>query len=213
MEPNMPRSSTTTQDRSRNAVRALRPVEAAPGVLVHTNTDRQLAVEHWLLAAHPQPEQARRKWGEDGVVLLPLGTLFSAVRIPRQLVVSASRLEETKDDADPHLFDVMVDEFLCETLHEGPVICDQHKQRYYVLVPGSTPIRWHKAAAAWGTLGVDCLGRDTHLGVPHLTANRAYSQQASYWSVPMPSPGALCNPIDVARLVAAGKRRMAEADQ
>lgn len=208
----MPRSSTTTQDRSKSAVRALRPVEPDPGVLVHTNTDRQLAVEHWLLAAHPEPEQARREWGEDGVVLLPLGTLFSAVRIPRQLVVSASRLEETEDDS--YLFDVMVDEFLCEVLHEGPVICDQHRERYYVLVPGSTPIRWQRAAAAWRTLGVDCLGRDTHLGVPHLSANRARSDRgASYWAVPMPSPGVLCNPIDVARLVAVGKRRMAEADQ
>lgn len=208
----MPRSRTTTQDRSRSAIRALHPVEPEPGVLVHTNTDRQLAVEHWLLAAHPKPEQARREWGEDGVVLLPLGTLFSAVRIPRQLVVSASRLEETDDNA--HMFDVMINQFLFEALSEGPVICDQHRQRYYVLVPGSTPVRWRRAAAAWRALGVDCLGRDTHLGVPHLTANREYPEPwASFWAVPMQSPGALCNPIDVARLVAAGKRRMAEADQ
>ncbi|WP_435283272.1 hypothetical protein [Streptomyces koelreuteriae] len=176
----------------------------APGT---HSPDNRPAVERWLLSAHSEPEQARGEWGENGVVLLPLGARFSAVRIPRELVMSAARLEESKD----YLVDVMLDEFLGETLNEGPVIFDQHRQRYYMLVPGSTPIRWHKAAASWRTLGVDCLGLDTYLGVPRLNANRGYPEHwSSYWAVPMRSPGALCNVIDVARLIAAGKRNLAE---
>jgi hypothetical protein len=206
MPGNSARKSHGTKDTTRQ--RALRPVEAGPGVLVHTTADRRLATEHWLLAAHPSPEQARKEWGQrGGVALLPLGTLFSAVRIPRELVLSAANVEESGD----YLVDVMVDHFLFEALHGAPVICDLHQARYYALVPASMPAKWHKAAADWRALGVDCLGRGTLLGVPNVKAKKPDATKwASYWAVAMDSPGELCEPLAVARLIAAGQRRMAQ---
>lgn len=69
---------------------AVRPVEceSQPGVLVHPAADRRLAVGHWLLAACPDEHRgyARAEWEQQGVALLPLGTLFSAMRIPARLV-------------------------------------------------------------------------------------------------------------------------------
>ncbi|MDN3023825.1 hypothetical protein [Streptomyces sp. S.PB5] len=179
---------------------ALRPVEPESGVLVHTHADRQLATEHWLLSTHPAPEKARREWSEPGkVALLPLGTLFSAVRLPGRLVLAVAGTPVPAD----------VDGFLDEVLDGGPVICDMYQHRYYALVPGSMPERWRQAADDWRPLGVDCLGRGTYLGVPKLDAvehnPRAY---ASYWSVPMPSAAVLCTPLNVARLIAAGKRAL-----
>lgn len=186
-----------------HSARALRPVEAEPGVLVHTASDRRLAVEQWLLATQPSRDRdrARREWEEAGVAMLPLGTLLSAVRIPGHLVVAAAGLVE--HDA--------LDAFLDEALYGQPVICDPRGNRYYALVPGTMPVRWRKAAEEWRALGVDCLGRDTYLGVPTVRAvERDPLTLASYWSVPMPSAGELCAPPAVARLIAAGQCRLAE---
>jgi hypothetical protein len=185
---------------------ALRPVESEPGVLVHSRADRELAAEHWLLSTHPAPEQARKEWSEPGrVALLPLGTLFSAVRLPGRLVLAVAG---TLVPAD-------VDAFLHEVLEGGPVICDAHGPRYYALVPASMPEKWHLAAADWRALGVDCLGRGTYLGVPRVDAVEFAPQtSASYWSVPMSSAAVLCAPLAVARLIAAGERRLStEADR
>lgn len=196
---------------ARPGTAALRPVEPEPGVLVHASADRRLAVEHWLLATHPAPEQARREWSEPGgVALLPLGTLFCAVRIPKALVMSAVQVELTGEEKDDYLFDAMVDVGLFESL-DGPVICDHHQARYYALAPASMPDRWHKAAAEWSALGVEFLGSGTHLGVPRVEATRADpGKWASHWAVEMESPGMLCDPQAIARLIAAGARRLAK---
>lgn len=180
--------------------RALHPVEPEPGALVHTAADRRLAAEQWLLAAHPAPSQGRMEWTKAGVTLLPLGTLFSAVRLPGRLIVAAAGGME--DDAIGGLLD--------EALDGGPVICDPHGHRYYALVPGSMPVRWHVAAEEWRVLNVDCLGRGTYLGVPRLDfVDHNPETFDSYWSVPMHSPASLCEPLHVARLIAAGSRRLA----
>ncbi|WP_073946598.1 hypothetical protein [Streptomyces kebangsaanensis] len=182
--------------------RALRPVEPQPGVLVHPASDRRLAAEHWLLSTHPRPKQARAEWAEHGVALLPLGTLFSAVRIPGALVQALAATTEASE----------VDGFLEDALNGGPVICSPRGLRYYALVPASMPSTWREAADDWRVQDVDCLGRGTYLGVPRLDVVefRGYAA-GSYWSVPMPSAAMLCQPLTVARLIAAGAHQLAEA--
>ncbi|MFJ4301233.1 hypothetical protein [Streptomyces pseudovenezuelae] len=175
----------------------LRLVETSPEVLVHTTADRLMASRHWLLSTLDvtKRDRARMEWQEQSVTLLPLGTLFSAVRIPERVVHAAARTDNPQ----------MVDLFLAAALDDGPVIHDLASRRYYVLVPASMPARWHEAAGLWRTgLGVDCLGSGTLLGVPptdvvllDVLTNR------SYWSVPMFSAGVLCDPQAVARMIAA----------
>jgi hypothetical protein len=137
------------------------------------------------------------EWTQNGVALLPLGTLMSAVRLPHRLV----RAVAGRDEPDA------LDSFLGEALDGGPVVCDPHRRRYYLLVPASMPTRWHVAAAEWEALGVKTLSRGTYLGVPK---PQCVSFNAlvwgCYWSVPMPSAGVLCRPHDVARIMAACSR-------
>jgi hypothetical protein len=95
-----------------------------------------------------------------GVAVLPIGTQFAAVRIPRTVVLNSIRLETADHNT--------LDRFLSEMLMDGPVICDQHKQRYYALVPADTPLVWTTAAAEWPRYGVEILGANWHLGVPRL---------------------------------------------
>ena len=185
------------------SAKALRPVEAGPGVLVHPTADRRLAIEQWLASAHIEsPAQARRDWRRTGVALLALGTLFSAVRIPLRLALAPIGGVRPSAEAD---------DFLAQVLEDGPVICNPAGRRYYALVPASMPTTWHQAADEWRTDEVDCLGRDTYLGVPRL--DRTCLETASldsYWSVPMASMGSLCAPLAVARLIAAGKHALSD---
>ncbi|MFI1723958.1 hypothetical protein [Streptomyces sp. NPDC020489] len=177
------------------------------GVLVHTSADRRLAIEHWLLSTLPGPgrDRARMEWRELGVAMLPLGGLFSAVRLPGRLVQA---LAATAAPA-------AVDAFLADALDDGPVICDQHGgSRYYALVPGSVPRTWRQACEEWRAQDVDVLGRETILGVPAINAvDPTAPELASYWSVPMPSAAMLCRPLLVARLIAAGQHALTEASQ
>jgi hypothetical protein len=172
-------------------------VATEPGVLVHPTADRRLAAEHWLLATLPAPsrDRARLEWQQHDVALLPLGTLFSAVRIPGRLVVALTGSTEA-----PKL-----DQFMREALASGPVICDPHFHRYYALVPASTPRRWHHSLTGWRALDVDCLGHGSYLGVPKADAVEWTLPRAAYWSVPMDSPAELCSPVKVAQLIAAGR--------
>ncbi|MGW5123333.1 hypothetical protein ACWEQ7_04560 [Streptomyces sp. NPDC004069] len=190
-----------TSDKSQDV--ALRPIESAPGVLVHPTADRLLAAEHWLLSAHPRPREARAEWAKCGDVLLPLGTLFSAVRIPGALVQAVASTTEADE----------VDAFLEDALN-GPVICNPRGLRYYALVPASMPATWRDAADDWRAQDVECLGRGCYLGVPPLNATRPRCEADSYWSVPMPSAAILCQPLTVARLIAAGAHQLlAEASE
>jgi hypothetical protein len=180
MEPNMPQRSTP--DRALRAVR-------------YDTSEQRSACEGWLLSAHPTPSAAQAEWDSVGVAVLPLGTQFSAVRIPRTVVLNSIRLETASNST--------LDRFLTEMLWDGPVICDQHAQRYYALVPADTPLVWTAAAAEWPRLGVEILGSDWHLGVPRLPAEDRYGPSpSSYWAVPMRRPGQLCEPVAVARLIA-----------
>lgn len=182
--------------------RALRAVECGPGVLVHPSSDRRLATEHWLLSTLPGSghDRARLEWQEQGCALLRLGTLFAAVRLPEQVVHAVARIDNP----------LMVDEFLAAALDDGPVIHDPRGRHFYALVPASMPTSFHAAVQEWrAAFGVECLGRDAYLGVPRVDAVVMDSQvRASYWAVPMSSAAVLCEPLAVARLLAAAARRL-----
>jgi hypothetical protein len=183
---------------------ALRPVDGGPGVLVHASADRRLATEHWLLStlSGAARDHARMEWQEHKVALLPLGGLFSAVRLPASLVLAV---------AGGHIRSGEVDTFLDEALEGAPVICDPQGRRYYALVPATMPATWHQAADDWRALDVDCLGRGTYLGVPRLDLTQSTAKPCdSYWSVPMSSMATLCAPLHVARLIAAGRHELAD---
>lgn len=183
------------------AASALRPVETGLGVLVHPTSDRRLATERWLVSAHRSPAQARREWITTGMTLLPLGTLFSAVRLPLRLALAPIGSRRPSREAD---------HFLADVLDDGPVICNP-AGRYYALVPASMPTTYHQAADDWRTDDVECLGRGAYLGIPRLDRTRLEpGVRDSYWSVPMASMGSLCAPLAVARLIAAGKQALGD---
>ncbi|MER6139177.1 hypothetical protein ABT174_03825 [Streptomyces sparsogenes] len=175
----------------------LRPVDGGAGALVHSRADPRLAVEHWLLSALPQSSRRRaiEDWERYKLAVLPLGTLFSAVRLPGRLVLALSGGTMLSGEAD---------QFLSEALGGGPVICDPRGHRYYALVPAGMPRTWHQAAEEWRTQEVDCLGRCAYLGVPRADVEQPDVAAASYWSVPMAPAARLCAPLTVARLIAAG---------
>lgn len=182
--------------------RALRPVSAGPGVLVHPDSDRRLATAHWLLSTLPDHarERARNDWSDHKVALLPLGGLFSAVRIPARMILAVTGGRSPSGE---------VDAILDEVLEGGPVICDPGSW-YYALVPASMPRTWRQAASEWHPLDVGCLGRESYLGVPRLDVTQYDPATRTYWSVPMPSAATLCAPLAVARLIAAGVHQLGE---
>ncbi|MFH0176306.1 hypothetical protein ACIA6D_12925 [Streptomyces cacaoi] len=161
-------------------------------------TDRHLTVERWFLSTLPGParDRARQEWEKYRLAVLPLGTLFSAVRLPGCLVptVVGSGIPSGE-----------VDRFLSMALHSGPVICDPHGQRYYALVPADMPHAWRRAAERWRTQGVRCLGQGAYLGLPRVDVDQPSMATASYWSVPMASAATLCVPLDVAQLIGGGR--------
>ena len=174
-----------------------------PGVLVHPTAERRLAVSHWLLSTlHTAGrDRARTEWDEQGIALLPLGTLFSAIRLPAPLVLAAGHLTRPGPEVDAMLSEVF----------EGPVICDPRGRRYYALVPASVPRTWRQAADEWRIADVDVLGRETLLGVPRVGLDRDSALPGqSYWAAPMESAGELCRPLAVARLIAAGRHVMGD---
>lgn len=75
-------------------------------------------------------------------------------------------------------------------------------------VPASMPRTWHRALDNWRAMDVDCLGRGSYLGVPRVDAVQWTRPRATYWSAPLDSPSMLCSPVEVARLIAAGRHCM-----
>ena len=176
-----------------------RPVEAQPGVFVHTRAERNLAVGQWLLLSAPDKERAQTEWSTMGVALLRCGALFTAVRLSATLVQAASGTDDVQK----------IDGFLAEALYGGPVFVDTHIQRYYILVPRSTADRqeWHDQPRQ---VHAECLEPGCFLGVPDvITTNPSLGR--SCWCVPMDGPGNLCSPEAVSQLVAYGRHRLAEA--
>ncbi|MER6090025.1 hypothetical protein [Streptomyces bluensis] len=162
-----------------------------------TLSERQFAATSWLLGATEDPGVARRQWDEPGgIALLACGGILAAVRIPAHLVWAAAKTDELEK----------VDAFLGQWFDGGAVIMDLHSHLYYALVPGTAAWRWNDRHFP----GVECLRRDSYLGVPstRLTEPRG----RAYWCLPMQSPGDLCYVDEVEALVRAGRAARAEGD-
>ncbi|MEU3251705.1 hypothetical protein [Streptomyces sp. NPDC006997] len=186
--------------------------EAEPGALTHPAVVQLRAVERWLLEGLSESAraQAHMEWEGFGAALLPLGILFSAVRIPGRLVAVLAGVDAPRDA--PRALDV----FLAEALHGGPVICDPHRGwRFYALVPVSVPQTWAQATEGGRQdLDTEVLGPGWSVGVPRVAAvgYPAHGLVASYWSVPMTSPGHLCEPLRVARLIGEAAHQLTGKD-
>ncbi|WP_169800289.1 hypothetical protein [Streptomyces torulosus] len=171
----------------------LTPVEglasegSARRVVLHQ--EWQLVFTDWLLTATDDPDRARYQWAEGGVALLSTGEVFSALRVPADLVWAQAGTDDL----------TKVDAFLRQT-PGGPVFMDLHTHLYYFLLPGDF---------SWGFShrdfpGVECRGRGDLLGVPdvRLTVPRG----RSYWCAPAESPGELCVGQDVESFVRAAQK-------
>lgn len=152
----------------------------------------------WLASSHAQPEQVRTAWREHGIAVLPIGSLFDAIRLPEELVHAAV--------GDRALGQAHTD-FALGVHLEGPAIHDGHGKNYYAIVPAGTVHEWRSTA-----LGVECLGRGTHLGVPALNIIEYQPTHPVYWAAVDPRPGH-CDPASVALLVRIGAARLSEASE
>jgi hypothetical protein len=175
----------------------------------HTNDGQAVAgsAEHWLLAALDPAlrDAARAHWGRGQSVLMPLGGLFSAVRLPENLV-----LAHTGGKWDP----AAADEIVAQAFEGGPVICDPcWPARWYVLVPAQTSL-WRTDNKSWRVAGVIVLGLGRHVSVPPVRATSHDPRTAEpYWSVPLSLPGDLCEPGHVDRLITTTRDRIAREAQ
>ncbi|MEU6972091.1 hypothetical protein AB0A71_31100 [Kitasatospora aureofaciens] len=155
-----------------------------------TGAERTAAVRHWLLAALPDGERtaAAADWATRGVTVLPCGMLFSAARLPSDIVASAAGSADW----------ATIDRYLAVSF-DGPVFCTGDRGLYVALLPPS-------AVRTWTVAGVALLGRGSTMMVPApgLTRDRT---AGAYWAVPMESPGVLCLPDDVAHVARLGLRR------
>ncbi|PKV83399.1 hypothetical protein [Streptomyces sp. TLI_146] len=91
------------------------------------------AITDWLASAHRLPSQARREF-DVGIVLLPTGEKFDAIRLPAEVVHAAAGGDAPE----------AVGAFLAETLENGAVIHDAYGVGvcYYALVPPGTGDNW-----------------------------------------------------------------------
>ncbi|WP_256104842.1 hypothetical protein [Streptomyces sp. ODS05-4] len=150
-----------------------------------------VCVGDWLLAASGSPRASQREWSQFGITALPCGGRFSAVRVPAGIVRAAARVPANEDAEEA------VDEYLATALLGGPAICDRRAQWYYALVPPEAARDWVVGAAV-------CRGRGAFVGVPRPGARREHATRC-YWSVPMETPGQLCNTSAVTQLVHTGR--------
>jgi hypothetical protein len=154
-------------------------------------------ISGWLASGHPSPSTALREWDSAArLAMIPLGHTFDAVRIPAELVHAAIR------SVDQAVVEARLSQYF-----NGPVIHDPGFRRYYALVPCDT------ARVAMPT-GAECLSEGAWLGVPRWDRiDFDEETQASYWSVPLPRPGILCNAADVLDLVNLGAALTDDEDE
>ncbi|GGO59047.1 hypothetical protein [Streptomyces lasiicapitis] len=137
------------------------------------------AIADWFARTHPVPRQAVSEWSNHGITLLPLGERFDAIRVPGRLIHAAVG----SNRAD------VVEQALDDWLH-GPVVCDTRTGSgcYYVLVAPD---------AVWEGPG-DRLRTGTYLAVPRIGKKVS---PVTYWAVPPPRRGQLCDPAHLAALL------------
>uniref|UniRef100_UPI001F37D9BE hypothetical protein n=1 Tax=Streptomyces sp. CC228A TaxID=2898186 RepID=UPI001F37D9BE len=90
----------------------------------------------WLAQADPDPDRASRWLAQAAVVVLPVGTSWDAVKVPRELGAGIELARIT-----------------------GPVIHDPHGAVLYFLVPPGT-------RGTWAVDGTECLSAGTWLSAP-----------------------------------------------
>lgn len=151
----------------------------------------------WLADSYGQPEQVRAEWRDRGVALIPIGRIFDAIRLPEPVVFAATDTEEQDYEH--------ADAALAECLG-GPVIHDGHGRNYYAIVPAGTVAEWR-----YSGLGVECLGPETHFGVPAVDIQGYDPTHPNYWAT-LGGPSRYCAPESVALLVCLGAARLAEPE-
>jgi hypothetical protein len=104
---------------------------------MHTAT--LTAASEWLASADPDPSRAHRWMTQTNIVMLPLGKLFDAVRVPT---------EKGQVALDAGI--------------GGPVVCSPEDDVHYFLVPPGTDTTWAH------TTEIMCWGDGTYLMVPSL---------------------------------------------
>ncbi|MFE4867767.1 hypothetical protein [Streptomyces sp. NPDC056682] len=144
------------------------------------------AVAAWLADSLNRPDSAREQWASCHLAVLALGKQFSAVRLASELVYAVAAGGT----------DLATASTVLQAL-DGPVIHDMRGRRFYALVPPSSP---GPELGRYATY----LGFGNYIGVPRVGDNEPDEHLASYWAVPMTSPGALCYPVRVAKLAEAG---------
>ncbi|AYG83151.1 hypothetical protein DWB77_05347 [Streptomyces hundungensis] len=152
---------------------------------MRTTADRDAAVAVWLADSLNRPAGAREQWEEYHLAVLALGRRFSAVRLADDLVyaVAATAGPVTATAALRRL--------------RGPVIHDVRGHRFYALVPPSPP---SQSLGPYATY----LGLGNYIGVPRVGDAEPVERLAAYWVVPMATPGALCDPMQLADLIETG---------
>lgn len=161
-------------------------LEKSPASARTADRERALLVEDWLLAATPDVQQARWEWSEGGLTLLRCGGLFTAIRLPGDLIQAAAASSD-RTEMDAYLADAL----------GGPVIAS--RGRYYALVAPS-------AGVAWGHPSAEYLAWGTWLGVPPVTQTNC-TDFLGYWAVPMRRPRELCDTNAVLQLVRLAQQR------
>ncbi|MEV5941306.1 hypothetical protein [Streptomyces sp. NPDC051994] len=145
------------------------------------------AVAAWLADSLNKPSNARQQWADGHVAVLALGRRFSAVRLAEELVYALALHDDN---------DFVVTTTVLHMLN-GPVIHDPCGRRFYALVPPASP---GPSLGPYATF----LGFSHYVGVPRVGDTEPEGPHASYWAVPMRTPGALCDPVRVYSMIMTG---------
>ncbi|MER5889247.1 hypothetical protein ABT160_35935 [Streptomyces sp. NPDC001941] len=150
-------------------------------------------VSTWLASALPHPEEARAAW-RHGLrpPMIPMGTLFDAIRMPEQLVYAATG----HDAAAPYSIATALSRFGL-----GPVI-RTYDHWYYALVPPQTAAHWTSPHAV-------CRSSGAWMPVP--AVNRTTPDHAVHWTIPPARARHLGRPGVVVALLERGDAALEDA--
>ncbi|MEU6124107.1 hypothetical protein [Streptomyces sp. NPDC047123] len=150
----------------------------------------QHLITTWLAQAHPTPQTALQGWVKPGIVRLPCGWTFNAVRLRNELVHAAVGTSNT-DTVNGALAELV----------DGPVIHNRPGAEYHALVPAPVPtVLWkHRDVAPM-------LGIGQYLSVP---ASDLTGPTGPHWAVRPHIAGNLCGLPFVTALVSLGRGALA----
>ncbi|BAU83355.1 hypothetical protein SLA_2428 [Streptomyces laurentii] len=181
-----------------NTTPAARGLESTAVV---TRKERRAVVAGWLLGAALNRREAVAGWQQDDVATLACGRLFSAVRVPADLVFAAAGNGTPPEKATTAVLEA-VDVFLSGWLDGGAVVMDIPSRLYFFLMPARAGDLWPSRQYP----GVVGLGRNAYLGIP--VVGRTRPEGRAYWPVEMDTPGDLCWPDEVGALLHRGREAL-----